>query len=85
MVANSGKFTFRFNQYLRQKSPEKALNIGFFGFFVYCYLLTISFKGCTCSCRRNIFKIIQIIFPCKFIFILLEKDIYSIFIRKFFS
>lgn len=47
MVANSGKFTFRFNQYLRQKSPEKALNIGFFGFFVYFYLLTISFKGCT--------------------------------------
>lgn len=46
MVANSGKFTFRFNQYLRQKSPEKALNIGFFGFFVYFYLLTISFKGC---------------------------------------
>ncbi len=47
MVANSHIFTFRFIQHSKQKYPESALNIGFFGFFVYCYIITISLEGCT--------------------------------------
>lgn len=47
MVANSHIFTFRFIQHAKQKYPESALNIGFFGFFVYCYIITNSLKGCT--------------------------------------
>ncbi|MBB5334865.1 hypothetical protein HNP69_003017 [Chryseobacterium koreense] len=49
MVANSHIFTFSFIQHSKQKSPEITLNIGFFGFFVYCYIITISLEGCTLS------------------------------------
>lgn len=45
MVANGGNFTFSFIHSNAPKTAETPINIGFFGFFVYCYLLTISLKG----------------------------------------
>lgn len=60
MVANSHIFTFRFIQHAKQKYPESALNIGFFGFFVYCYIITNSLKGC-----KTLMKFLSITFSFK--------------------
>ena len=45
MVSNGDIFTFRIIQLIKIITLENALNIGFFGFFVYVLLFTISFKG----------------------------------------